>query len=88
MRKSHFMKSSIVALVLGLCSFAAFSQDSKKKDPFIGLEKKEVITQYGEPSRIEKNEHGGETLLYTRSRPTTASNQGFVPQDKYVLIHS
>jgi len=79
------MRSIIIALVVSLFSFVAFSQDSNKKDPFIGLQKDVVIETYGQPTKVEKNDEGGETLIYTRTR---AGNGNTYDSQGHILVQT
>jgi hypothetical protein len=49
-----------------LLSLEAMAQQ-KHKDPFIGMDRSEVIKQFGQPTTVEKDSIG-EQLIYKRER--------------------
>src|SRR5438067_231869 len=58
------MIRKLFALSLCFVSFTAFSQESKPKDLYLGLDKKEVIEKLGMPTAINKVAGNSETLVY------------------------
>ena len=59
----------------------------KEKDPFIGLDKKEIIEKYGKPTTVKQDGSKGEVLTYIREyRAGSAGSQmGIIRNDRYVF---
>jgi hypothetical protein len=51
-----------LSLLLLLASYASTAQ-VKQRDPFIGLEKKEIVAEYGVPTEIQKDARSGTEVL-------------------------
>lgn len=66
------MKQFFASLLLILLSLGSRAQQ-KEKDPFIGLDKREVIKQFGQPTSIERDT-AGEQLIYKRERSIGGGN--------------
>jgi hypothetical protein len=60
------MKLFFTTALLIFLSLACLAQQ-KEKDPFIGMDKSEVIKQFGQPTSIE-HDKDGELLIYRRER--------------------
>jgi hypothetical protein len=80
------MKQFFTTVLFIFLSFASRAQQ-KEKDPFIGMDKNEVIKQFGQPTSIEHDTHG-ELLVYKRERSVSSvtGKTGTVGQtDTYVF---
>jgi hypothetical protein len=63
----------VFTLLFVLASFNCFSQQ-KEKDPIIGMDKKAVIKQYGQPTTIKKEGAKGEVLIYEKKTEHASRN--------------
>jgi hypothetical protein len=80
-----FMKNILIATML--CTASISLAQGTDKDPYFGLDKKEITNQFGKPTTIQKDGNDGEMLIYIRQHVVGGfgGKAGVIRQDRYVF---